>query len=125
MTIRSKALQWYEGKYQRVDKPIYASKLYQPNESWTSSTVWWIEIPITTIENNPESSIHILCQKENDEAEFYHLNIPSDFLQQNLKNLEVNNGRISLFLSAESGNFFVDKRGNKNINFSSFIIKDE
>ena len=62
MTIRSKALQWYEGKYQRVDKPIYASKLYQPNESWTSSTVWWIEIPITTIENNPESSIHILCQ---------------------------------------------------------------
>ncbi|MBL0200343.1 MAG: hypothetical protein IPP81_09235 [Chitinophagaceae bacterium] len=33
MSIRNKALQWYEAKYVRVDKPYYTSKYYQMDES--------------------------------------------------------------------------------------------
>lgn len=121
MSIRNKAIQWYEAEYGKPTEPLYTSKLYQPHESWTNTTVWWVEIPINIIQDNTKNLIHLLCQKESGHADFYHLRIPSEFFLKNINSLEVNNGRFSLFLSADLGSFFIEKRGPKNLDFSSFL----
>jgi hypothetical protein len=121
MRVRSIALQWYKKRFDSIDASIYTSKLYQPHESWPRSMVWFIEIPIKVIDDISNKKVHLLCQKEVGGHDFYHLIIPTAFFRKNRNGFATNKNKISLFLSADAGSYFIDKRGSKQIVFKQFI----
>ena len=124
MSIRNEALEWYANRYGNTNALIHASKYFKAGESWTNSPVWWIEIPLTELNNNLGKSIHILCQKQLYEKEYYHLKVPCHFFIQNLGKLDVNKERISIFLSAERNSLMEDKRSKSNLSFAQFLLKE-
>lgn len=120
MSIRNKALQWYEKKYGRIDIPIYTSKFYQPEESWPKTSVWWPQIPINVINKN--SFINILCEVAPNSNQFYHLKVPTKFFREHLNKFHSIKGKIDLYLSTDPKRLFVEERGKGNLDFKSFLV---
>lgn len=122
MSIRNKALKWYENKYGRMDIPIYTSKFYQPDESWPKKSVWWPQIPINAIEKSTFSHINILCQIAPNMNDFHHLKVPTKFLRKHIEKFHTLKGKITLYLSTDPEKLFVKERGEGNLDFKSFLI---
>lgn len=122
MSIRNKALQWYEAKYRKVDKPIYTSKFYLPEESWPKESVWWPQIPLNAIDLFEH--VHILCEVEPNGNNFHHLKVPTKFLKENLEKFDKLQGKISLYCSTEPTRLFNEVRGTGNIKFHQFLVID-
>jgi len=122
MSIRNKALQWYESKYGRRDTPIYTSKYYQPEESWPKKNVWWPQIPVKAIKNKDTHYIHLLCQVAPNKNNFHHLKVPTKFLIEHLKKFHTLGEQISLYLSADPETLFLEERGEGTLNFSVFLV---
>ena len=117
-TIKAEAIAWFVSKYGIKTNIMYASKFYIPDKSWTRQAAWWFEIPQRMIKMLTPAEIHLLCQKAPDMSDFHHLKIPVIFLEKELPNLCVRkNSKVSLFLSAEQHEMFVEKRGSGKVSF--------
>ena len=122
MPIRSEAVQWLMSHYGVKGKGIYASKFFEPNESWNKKRVWWFEIPLTAIESNDITELHLLCQVESNKRDFHYLKVPIKYFREQLKKFDVrNDGRVSIYLSAEPHHMFVEERAKSNVSFSRFL----
>jgi hypothetical protein len=125
MSTRSNGLQWLKIHYGKVAGPLYTSKFYEPEHSWTKSSVWWFQIPVRHIRDNKEGYIHLLGQLPGFGHAFHYLKVPTAYLREQFAQLGfTNEDMINLHLSAEPGNMFVDQRGPGNIRFHQFLVKD-
>ena len=121
-TIRAEAVRWFVSKFGDKSNAMYASKFYIPDKSWTRHSAWWIEIPLSKIVTPESAEIHLLCQTSQDAKDFHCLNVPVAFLKKELPNLSVReNGKASLFLSAEQRDMFIEKRGSGSVSFARFL----
>jgi hypothetical protein len=122
-TIKTKAVTWLESNFGVRSKSVYASKFYAPEHSRTKQAAWWLEIPQSAIETPKSAEIHLVCEKAPDVDDFYYLKVPVEFLRRKLSSLDVReNGKVSLFLSAEPDDMFVDRRGRGQVSFDSFLV---
>lgn len=65
--------------------------------------------------------IDIVCEVDAGEGRFRHLRVPAAFFQQHLDDFAIiREDRINLFLAAEEGQEFEDKRGPGRISLASF-----
>jgi hypothetical protein len=120
VSIRSLALQWYKSIHGTRSGRSYTSKFYHPAESWVKRSVWWFEIPMPVI-NGADTHISLLCETSTGQTDFYWLDVPTEYILRKLPALSVRkNNRLSLFLSAEENNKFVDLRGDK-VPFGQFL----
>ncbi len=119
-TIRTKALEWAKMKFGTLSAPKYCSKYYEPDKSWTGAKAWWIQVPVKSIEKN--THVCFLLEKSHNNNDFYCLNIPTSYLEENDLGLAKLNNHINLFLSAEEGHRFQDQRGQGRVRFKQFVI---
>ena len=120
-TIKAEAVRWFASKV-GMKNPMYASKFYVPKKSWTRQSAWWFEIPQRTIETPKSAEIHLLCQVAPDSKDFHYLKVPVEFLKKEKLNLSIRkNGKLSLFLSAEQDEMFVEKRGSGKVSFGRLL----
>ena len=122
MGIRGQAILWLEQHHRRPQGPIYTSKYYKPEESWPKKSVWWFQIPISAVEENRTGSLHLICQGAPNENTFHYLKVPAIFLSENLHLFHIVEDKISMYLSTESENLFVEIRGTGKLDFSSFLV---
>jgi hypothetical protein len=121
-TIKAEAVRWFVSKFGIKSNTIYASKFYIPEKSWTRRSAWWFEIPTRTIETPKSAEIHLLCQIAPDTNDFHYLKVPVVFLGKELPNLCVRkNDKVSLFLSAERHEIFVEQRGSGKVSFARLL----
>lgn len=117
--IRPVALQWLAGRT-RVSGHIVTSRRYAPDESWTKSKAWWLQIPLHALDRFP--IVHLVCEAPEDDEPFHHLQVPSDFLKARLQDFALIGGdRINLFLSADPGIEFQDRRGPGRVEFAEYL----
>jgi hypothetical protein len=122
-TVKSDAVAWLTANFGVRSKSTYASKFYVPEKSRTKRATWWIEIPDSALQSSDSAEVHILCQKAPDGTDFHYLRVPVGFLRANLPRLAVRErDQISLFLSAEPEDTFVDQRGRGRVNFIDFLV---
>jgi hypothetical protein len=120
-TIKAAAVRWFVSKFGKKN-PMYASKFYIPEKSWTRQSAWWFEIPQRTIEAPKSAEIHLLCQVAPDANDFHYLKVPVEFLKKEKPNLCIRkNCKLSLFLSAEQNEMFVEKRGSGKVGFGRLL----
>jgi hypothetical protein len=121
-TVKAAAVRWLVSKFGEKSNTVCASKLYIPEKSWTRRSAWWLEIPQRTIETPKLDEIDLLCEVASGANEFYYLKVPVEFFKKELPKLCVrNNGKVSLFLSAEPDEMFVEQRGSGKIGFGRFL----
>lgn len=92
---------------------IKVSKYYPAAESWTSSEVWWFDIPLEKVSKPSPDHMHLLCQSAVSSQDFFHLKVPKSVLQDaaNRGRVEVTpQSIIRLHLSARSADRFLDIR---------------
>jgi hypothetical protein len=66
----------------------------------------------------------LLCQLAPGVKDFHYLKIPVKFLNKEKQNLCVRkNNKLSIFLSAEQNEMFVEQRGNGKVGFCQFLTK--
>jgi hypothetical protein len=117
-TIRSAAIRWLE-KQKAPPGHLVTSKRYRPDESWTKSKAWWIQVPLSAI--NAGKLIHIVCQTEPKSRKFRRLQVPATFFRSNARHFALIGGaKVNLFLSADEGMEFQDRRGSGKISFAKF-----
>ena len=106
--------------YDRSDF-IKVSKFYSEEESRTKDSVWWFDIPIKRIKNNPDKNYFLLGEKLN--GEFAILKVPNKFFIENLENFDTKyNDNIRLHLGAENNRLYIDERGSGRVDFSKFVL---
>lgn len=130
MNIRPTGLKWFRQKVSDPHPPnlghIKVSKYYTAGESWTSSEVWWFDIPLDRIDKAAPDHIHLLCQKSVSSQDFFHLEVPNPVLLHavNSRSVEVTpQSVIRLHLSAHAADKFVDlrARGAMKLDLSRFL----
>jgi hypothetical protein len=122
-TIKADAIGWLSSNFGVKSPATYASKFYVPEKSRTKRSAWWVEIPRSTLQSPGSSEVHLLCQKAPDVADFHYLRVPIDFLRAQLSRLATReSNQISLFLSAEPEEMFMDQRGQGRVDFSGFLV---
>lgn len=127
-TVRADALSWLTSKCGVKSNSVYTSKFYIPKKSWTKRSAWWLEIPRSIVEKPKESSIHLVCQQAPSLKKFHCLKVPVVFFKKELRNLCVRVrkkgkvGLVSLWLSAESDEMFVDLRGGGRVSFKCYLM---
>jgi hypothetical protein len=126
MSTRSEGLQWFRTHYGRVAGPVYTSKLYAADESWTKTQVWLVQVPVRHVTSSNEPHIHLLCQKTHNGTSFHYLKVPTAFFREHLPQLGFTTDKIiNLHLSAEAHNLFEDERGKGKVTFRPFLVPDE
>jgi hypothetical protein len=122
-TIRAEAVSWFVSKFGIRSNAMYASKFYVPQKSRTHRSAWWLEIPRVDIETPKSSEFHLLCEVAPGAKEFHCLKVPVVFFKNELSNLceREDNNKVSLFLSAEREEMFVDQRGSRKVSFARFL----
>src|SRR5882724_1594582 len=112
-------------KFQNQKQRCLRVEVLYSRKSWTRQSAWWFEIPRQAIEIPKSVEFHLLCQSAPDAKEFYNLKVPAEFLKTELPNLCVRKtNKVSLFLSAEQNEIFVEKRGSGKVNFNRFLVHD-
>ena len=122
MSIRNQAIFWFEKNFGKSKGLIYTSKYYKPEESWPKKSVWWFQIPISTIEENSMGQINLICQLAPDENSFHYLKVPVHFLLDHLDKFHIVEDKISIYLSTDPKKLFAEERGTGNLDFSSFLV---
>lgn len=118
MTVRSEALRWL-ARRRVTGGHVVTSKRYSPDESWTKEKAWWVQVPLSAIQQG--KPIDIVCQVEPGQTDFYHLRVPAAFFVEHSKAFAtIGEDKINLFLAAEPGIEFVDQRGSGRISFARF-----
>lgn len=100
------------------------SKYYIAEKSWTKRPAWAFEVPLEAIRSGAGV---IVLRYETGPAtgQYKALNVPCTFLLENLNKLWIREDRqtISLFLSAETRDLFVDKRGTGTVSLKQFAAQ--
>jgi len=125
LDTRRKALAYLRKKGFRdvSEKLVSASKLFEPEESWTGKKTWWFDLPIERIKRLPKEHYYLLGEWGEDR--FVVLKVPNKFLLDNMNRFDTNyNQRIRLDLAAHDENWLVDERVKNGIDFSKFELKD-
>jgi hypothetical protein len=122
MSLRSIALSKLKSQIPNVVGPVYTSKIYSPEESWTRTAVWWLELPATLLSETSNTKVNLLCQIEVGSTDFHILQVPVEYFKQNLAGFELKAEKISLFLSAELTTLFFDQRGTGKVPFKQYLI---
>lgn len=123
MSIRSEASQWFKSRYGQVTEPVYSSKCYKPEESWTRTPVWFFNIPVRHIKEGNGTYIHLVCQSAPNEHSFHYLKVPAAYFRDQFSKLGFTTPEIiNLHLSAELPNMFEDERGKGKVSFSRFLM---
>ncbi len=122
MSIRADALKWLDSKYGEMKGPIYTSKFYLAEQSWSKNSVWWIQIPLDVITSSQHSTIKLVCQTDPSKNLFHYINIPRKFLQENLHQFHQVGKIASLYLSTNPKRLFREERGTGQISFAEFVI---
>ena len=101
---------------------IRRSKYYRASESWTKRPAWAFEIPITFLESSPDGEVTLRCETGPSTGEYQELKIPCAYLKQQMDELWIRSDHetISLFLSADKSDKYVDRRGSSRVRFSQF-----
>lgn len=124
MPLRSDALRWLAGRFGIRDAPIYTSKFYLARESRTGEAAWWLEFPRSILDAAGSPDLHFVCQVEPKRTDFHYLRVPKEFIKTNLPRLDVrDDDRVSIFLSAEAADLFVDRRGDGKVSFTRFLMQ--
>lgn len=123
-TVKAAAVRWLVSKFGDKGNTVCASKLYIAAKSRTRRSAWWLEIPQRAIKTPKSDEIGLLCEAAPGANKFYYLKVPVKFLKKKLPKLCVRkNGKLlSLFLSAEPDEMFVEQRGNGRIGFVRFLM---
>lgn len=120
----SAARKWFLSKYKEDLNKTYTSKFYTPEQSWPKTNVWWLQIPVTAIDEKSYTHVNLLCQVQpNNENDFHYLKVQASFLNTHIKKFHRLNDKISLYLSAEPSKLFVEERGEGKLDFSQFLVK--
>jgi hypothetical protein len=100
------------------------SKYYIADESWTKKPAWAFEVPIKYVESEPEGIVTLRCETGPSTGKYHELKVPCSYLKQRTPGLWIrqDRGTISLFLSAEAGDRFADRRGTGATPFAQFLI---
>ena len=124
MSIRNEALLWLRAKGVELEGEFRVSKLYTPEKSWTKSYAWWFEFPSGFVETAEDQFLNLLCRDSSEESNFYILKVPLSFIKKNRDRLGFRHtsDKFSFFLSADSSEKFIEKRGTGKIDFSNFEI---
>lgn len=121
-TIRAAAVRWLASKFGDTGNTVCTSKFYIPKKSRTRQAAWWLEIPLRAIETPKSNAIDLVCEVAPGADEFYYLKVPVKFLKKELIKLCVRkNDKVSLWLSAEQDEMFVNLRGSGRIGFVRFL----
>ena len=88
-------------------------------------SVWWFQIPITSIEENHLGIVNLICQRAPDENEFYYLKVPVQFFLKHLEKFHIVENKISIYLSTRYKRSFVEERGKGNLDFQPFLAETE
>jgi len=123
MSIRSYAIKWLNLNYKNVVGPIYTSKYYTPEESWPKTRVWWLQIPITSIDLKPNEYVNLICEAQPNKNDFHYLKMPIKFLNEHLEKFHRMGEIISLYLSANPDTLFIEERGEGRLDFSKFLVE--
>lgn len=98
-----------------------ASKFFPPEESWTGSDAWWIQVPLTAIERGDE--LHFLCQAARRGNDFRYLRLPASNIGDRLGDFaKINDTHVNLFLDAGE-DCFIDRRGTGAVSFARFEVR--
>lgn len=106
------------------------SKFYVSSESWTGRPAWAFEISIAALRRDPSGATKLKCQRAPGSNEFEVLAVPKQYFLDNLDKLYVreDRGNISIFLSAEETDLYIDKRvtgdkrGTGGVPFGGFLV---
>lgn len=123
MRIRSAALRWFNAKYKNNEVPVYTSKYYRAEESWSKEPVWWFVIPLDVIQNSGYKHICLICQNNSNANEFHALKVPVKHLSDNLKRFVLIKDKISIYLSAVPSTLYQETRGTSSLPFRQFVIE--
>lgn len=125
MDTRSRGREWLR---QRgiTNEPFCVSKYYVFSESWTGKPVWFFEFPESLVSGNSGEYLHLLCEKTPSSDEFFHLQVPVSIFAACKHHLgfREQEGKYSLFLSAEERTKYREVRGTGAIEFKAFLIDD-
>ena len=126
MNIRSRALAWYRHRYDSGDRRVKASRLYPSKLSWTKTPAWAFLIPIKDLQAEDSIRIELLCQKQEEQDDFYVLKVPSSYLLQQLPHLDVRRTKsgdaIRLFIEAAGTGQFSDCHTARPVSLSAFLL---
>jgi len=121
MTLRSEAIRWLAAR-KAGPGHIVTSKRYSPDESWTKSKAWWVQVPASAVRAG--KTIHIVREAEPSSHRFRHLEVSAAFFQERLDDFAtIGDDKINLFLSADEGLEFEDQRGPGRVSFACFERK--
>ena len=123
MSTRQDGLNWLRAKGREPSGHVCVSKYYQAEESRWHSPGWWFEFPSSAVSDN-ERSVDLLAQNSSDGG-FIHFRVPNAFLSQRKSHLGFRDedDRVSLFLSAEAPDLFLELRGDGRIAFGGFQLE--
>lgn len=121
MTIRRRVQRWAAVKGISIDGDLRTSKYYPPAESRSGRPAWWVEVPLDKLPS--VLKFDVFCEKGIEIEDFHHLAVPSAYLDQNQRNVYITNGEISLWLSAEEPNLFIDVHAEgHHVDFRRFLV---
>jgi len=119
-SMRGRGLAWFGKNVSELHPPhnghIKVSRYYTAARSWTSSEVWWFDIPLEEVGKGSPDHIHLLCQKSVSSQDFFHLEVPKSVFQGAVSSgcveIIAKRGKqiIRLHLSARPMGKFVDIR---------------
>ena len=123
MTIRAEGLRWFRERFGKAPGSIHVSRCFPPDKSWTKHAAWAFEIPPAEIGGHDKPDIVLICEQKPGSGEFSCLKVPAPVFLccEPYLYTRPDNGHISLFLSAESADHLVEKRGSGTIRFAPFV----
>jgi len=125
MGVRNQAIMWLQKNFGRPTGPIYTSKYYKPEESWPKKSVWWFQIPISSVEENSNTNINLVCQTAPDANTFHYLKVPSRFFIEHLSKFHIAEEKISIYLSTDPQKIFIEERGIGSLDFSRYLVNSK
>ncbi len=99
---------------------VITSKVHQPQRSWTGRWSWWHQLTPDKIEGD---GVLVLVCEERDDDGFHVLAVPKSWLRENVASLSFSEaqGKFNVFLSAERGDRFLDRRGS-GLDFTRWLV---
>lgn len=122
MNLRAEGLRWFRERFGEPLGPIYVSRYYPPSKSWTGHGAWAFEIPPIALDGHDRPDVFLVLGRAPGTTKFRCLRIPAAVFLCCEPHLYTRPGNkhISLFLSAESMDHLVEKRGSGAVRFAPF-----
>jgi hypothetical protein len=98
---------------------LVTSKFYRPDESWTQSKAWWVQIPWPAVRAG--KTIHVVLEAAPGSPALRYLRVPAQyFIEHESELATLAPDKINLFLAATPDEEFQDQRGSGRVSFARF-----